>query len=59
MDTLNPLPRSLDPLPEEALPGYLLRLAHRLGLTPARSQAAAKPGNASAGAAPSSTTPEA
>jgi hypothetical protein len=36
MDTLNPLPRSLDPLPEEALPGYLLRLAHRLGLTPAR-----------------------
>ncbi len=36
MDTLSPLPRSLDPLPEEALPGYLLRLAHRLGLTPAR-----------------------
>ena len=31
-----PLPRSLDPLPDEALPGYLLRLAHRLGLTPAR-----------------------
>jgi hypothetical protein len=35
-DTLSPLPRSLDPLPEESLPGYLLRLAHRLGLTPAR-----------------------
>ncbi len=34
--TLNPLPRSLDPLPDEALPGYLLRLAHRLGLAPAR-----------------------
>jgi len=36
MDTLSPLPRSLDPLPGESLPGYLLRLAHRLGLTPAR-----------------------
>lgn len=36
MDTLDPLPRSLDPLPDEALPGYLLRLAHRLGLAPAR-----------------------
>jgi TniQ len=35
-DTLSPLPRSLDPLPPESLPGYLLRLAHRLGLTPAR-----------------------
>jgi hypothetical protein len=34
--TLNPLPRSLDPMPDESLPGYLLRLAHRLGLTPAR-----------------------
>jgi hypothetical protein len=32
----SPLPRSLDPLPDESLPGYLLRLAHRLGLTPAR-----------------------
>lgn len=31
-----PLPRSLDPLPEESLPGYLLRLAHRLDLSPAR-----------------------
>ena len=36
MDTLNPLPRSLDPLPGESLPGYLLRLAHRLGVAPAR-----------------------
>ena len=36
MDTLSPLPRSLDPLPGESLPGYLLRLAHRLGLAPAR-----------------------
>jgi TniQ len=35
-DTLSPLPRSLDPLPDESLPGYLLRLAHRPGLTPAR-----------------------
>lgn len=31
-----PLPRSLDPLPDESLPGYLLRLAHRLHTTPAR-----------------------
>ncbi len=30
------MPRSLDPLPDESLPGYLLRLSHRLGLTPAR-----------------------
>ena len=30
MDELSPLPRSLDPLPDEVLPGYLLRLAHRL-----------------------------
>ena len=29
-----PLPRSLAPLPEESLPGYLLRLAHRLGQSP-------------------------
>jgi hypothetical protein len=36
LSMLSPLPRSLDPLPDEALPGYLLRLAHRLGLTPAR-----------------------
>jgi len=32
---MRPLPRSLDPLPGESLPGYLLRLAHRLDLTPA------------------------
>lgn len=32
----NVLPRSLDPLPLESLPGYLLRLAHRLDLSPAR-----------------------
>ena len=31
-----PLPRSLDPPPDESLPGYLLRLAHRLDLSPAR-----------------------
>lgn len=31
-----PLPRSLDPLPDESLPGYLLRLAHRLECTPQR-----------------------
>jgi TniQ protein len=30
-----PLPRSLAPLPDESLPGYLLRLAHRLDLAPA------------------------
>src|SRR5437870_5168085 len=36
MASLNPLARSLDPLPDESLPGYLLRLAYRLGLTPAR-----------------------
>jgi len=29
-------PRSLVPLPDEGLPGYLLRLAHRLDLAPAR-----------------------
>ncbi|NUR03650.1 MAG: TniQ family protein [Streptomyces sp.] len=31
-----PLARSLEPLPEESLPGYLLRLAYRLGRSPAR-----------------------
>ncbi|MFF3663895.1 TniQ family protein [Streptomyces olivochromogenes] len=30
------LPRSLDPLPEESLPGFLLRLAYRLERSPAR-----------------------
>jgi hypothetical protein len=30
------LPRSLAPLPDESLPGFLLRLAHRLDLSPAR-----------------------
>lgn len=30
------LPRSLEPLADESLPGYLLRLAHRLDLSPAR-----------------------
>ena len=29
-----PLPRSLDPLDDESLPGYLLRLSHRLNLPP-------------------------
>ncbi|GAA3002862.1 TniQ family protein [Streptomyces fulvorobeus] len=31
---MRPLARSLDPLPDEALTGYLLRLAHRLGVSP-------------------------
>ncbi|MFD3553341.1 TniQ family protein [Streptomyces goshikiensis] len=31
-----PLPRSLAPLPEESLPGFLLRLAHRLDRAPSR-----------------------
>lgn len=35
-ENLSPLPRSLAPLPEEALTGYLLRLAHRLDRSPAR-----------------------
>jgi hypothetical protein len=35
MDTLPPpLPRSLNPLPDEALPGYLLRLSYRLEQSP-------------------------
>lgn len=29
-----PLPRSLDPLPRESLPGFLLRLSYRLGIAP-------------------------
>ncbi|WP_439812029.1 TniQ family protein [Streptomyces sp. P9-2] len=32
---MRPLPRSLDPLPDETLTGFVLRLAHRLGTTPA------------------------
>jgi hypothetical protein len=36
MTTAGPFPRSLDPLPGEYLPGYLLRLAHRLDLSPFR-----------------------
>ncbi|MBT2449668.1 TniQ family protein [Streptomyces sp. ISL-43] len=31
---MRPLPRSLDPLPDETLAGYILRLAHRLGTSP-------------------------
>jgi hypothetical protein len=34
--TVRPLPRSLDPLPDESLPGYVLRLAHRLDQAPGR-----------------------
>lgn len=30
-----PLPRSLDPLPGESLAGFILRLAHRLAISPA------------------------
>jgi hypothetical protein len=33
---VRPLPRSLDPLPDESLPGYVLRLAHRLDRAPGR-----------------------
>ena len=32
---MRPLPRSLDPLPDESLPGFLLRLSHRLEQSPA------------------------
>lgn len=31
---MRPLPRSLDPLPDETLTGFVLRLSHRLGTTP-------------------------
>ncbi|WP_326698975.1 TniQ family protein [Streptomyces sp. NBC_01754] len=34
MNRKRPLPRSLDPLPDETLIGFVLRLAHRLGTTP-------------------------
>ncbi|MFE2722756.1 TniQ family protein [Kitasatospora sp. NPDC059327] len=34
--TLRPLPRSLAPLPDESLPGFLLRLATRLDRSPSR-----------------------
>ncbi len=33
---VRPLPRSLDPLPGESLPGYVLRLGHRLDRAPGR-----------------------
>ncbi|MGH3614767.1 MAG: TniQ family protein [Pseudonocardia sp.] len=36
MTAHRPLPRSLDPLPDESIVGFVLRLAHRLDLTPAR-----------------------
>ncbi|MFE2722755.1 TniQ family protein [Kitasatospora sp. NPDC059327] len=36
LGTPGTLARSLAPLPEESLPGFLLRLAHRLNRTPAR-----------------------
>lgn len=39
--TTQPLPRSLAPLPEESLAGFLLRLALRLDLAPARLAVAA------------------
>lgn len=35
MPPLRPLARSLPPLPDESLPGFLLRLAFRLGTSPA------------------------
>lgn len=34
--TASILPRSLDPLPDESLPGYILRLSYRLERTPGR-----------------------
>jgi len=49
---VRPLPRSLDPLPDESLPGFLLRLSHRLEQSPA--EIAATTGLARAGIMPSS-----
>ncbi|MBZ6257916.1 TniQ family protein [Streptomyces olivaceus] len=34
LSDLRPLPRSLDPLEDESLPGYLLRLSYRLSIGP-------------------------
>lgn len=34
MNRMRPLPRSLNPLPDETLTGFILRLAHRTGTTP-------------------------
>lgn len=34
LSSLRSLPRSLDPLEDESLPGYVLRLSHRLGVGP-------------------------
>jgi hypothetical protein len=36
MTATRPLPRSLDPLPDESIIGFMLRLAHRLEITPTR-----------------------
>lgn len=36
MSSRRPLPRSLDPLPDESLTGFLLRLSHRLDLSLSR-----------------------
>lgn len=36
MTVSRPLPRALDPLPGESLPGLFLRVAFRLGLSPDR-----------------------
>lgn len=49
MPAPRPLPRSLEPLPGESLPGFLLRLSFRLGLPPA--QLAGLTGLAPAGSA--------
>jgi hypothetical protein len=36
LTTIRALPRSLDPLPNESITGYLLRLAYRLNMRPSR-----------------------